>query len=94
MKLLNSIIAFTLFASPLVAGINPKYKKGDCITPTQSSYSWFGKIARVEAVSHIKGYEAKQNYILVILDYKSNSVIFDLSIDSSTKKVDSTQCLY
>lgn len=94
MKLLNSILALAVLASPIVAKINPKYKKGDCITPTQSSYSWYGKIARVEAVSHIQGYEAKQNYVLVILDYKSNSVIFDLNIDSTTKKVDSAQCLY
>lgn len=93
MRFLGISIAVILILSVAQASAM-KYQKGDCITPTDSSYSWFGKIARVEAVSKIDGFGLEKHYILVILDYKSNSVVFDQDIENVTRKITSRTCLY
>lgn len=71
----------------------PKYHQSDCITPTDSAYSWFGKIARVEAVSKIEGYGNDKRYILVILNHESKTAIFDRRIEHQTRLVDSVGCM-
>lgn len=68
-----------------------KYKKGDCITPTNSSYSWYGNNARIEAISKIEGYE-NVSYILAFPHSISNSVIFSTSIEKNTKKIPGSKC--
>jgi len=68
-----------------------KYQKGDCITPTDKSYSWFGKFARVEAVSAIGGYVGLQ-YVLAFPSSVSNSVLFSIDIEANTKVVDKAKC--
>ena len=66
----------------------PKYKRGDCITPTNESYSWFGEYAKVEAfVLESKGIKDKA-YVLNFQTYKSRNNLFNKEIERDTKKVD------
>ena len=74
------------FASP-----EAKYKRGDCITPNKSSYSWYGEFAKVEAYSAIEGFSGK-NYILLFPNYLSSAVIFSAKIERDTQKVSSDKC--
>ena len=89
-KLLVACATFTLMgANSVLAAM--KYKKGDCITPTDTTYSWFGKLARVEAVTPIDGYTGK-HYILAFPSSISSSVIFSTDIEDKTKTVDKSKC--
>ena len=66
----------------------PKYQLGDCITPTDKAYSWYGEYAKVEAyVQKAKGISGS-SYVLWFPNYKSNNNIFVKDIELSTKKVD------
>lgn len=65
-----------------------KYQRRDCITPTDTSYSWYGEVATVEAYSAIDGFSGKL-YILSFPEYRSNSAIFDPEIEGTTAKVSS-----
>ena len=67
----------------------PKYEYGDCITPTDSTYSWYGEYAKVEAfVIKSKGHKGS-SYVLWFPEYKSSDVLFMKSfIEADTKKVD------
>lgn len=66
----------------------PKYKYGDCITPTNESYSWFGEYAKVEAfVLESKGTK-NRSYVLWFPTYKSINNLFNKEIEKDTKKVD------
>ena len=70
---------------------SPKYEYGDCITPTDSTYSWYGEYAKVEAfVTESKGYKGR-SYVLWFPDYKSANNLFKKEIESGTKKVDYLQ---
>ena len=69
----------------------PKYIRGDCITPIDPKYSWFGKNAKVESYSSIDSFSDK-NYILWFPNFRSNSVVFSQSIEVKTKKVDKQLC--
>lgn len=80
-----------MFSFGAIANENPKYTRGDCITPIDQKFSWFGKTAKVEAYSSIDGFSGK-NYTLLFNNYQSNSVIFTKLIESSTKKVDKKLC--
>jgi hypothetical protein len=54
----NLIVATSLLlisASGLASDEKGKYEQGDCITATDTGYSWFGEFAKVEAYSRIKG---------------------------------------
>lgn len=53
MKILTVLLAFVLSASYANAHVtwpNTKYEIGDCITPTDTTWSWYGKTASVEDV--------------------------------------------
>ncbi len=64
----------------------PKYKLGDCITPTDPISSWYGEYARVDDFSG-------SAYVLWFPNYKSNTAIFMKTIiESDTKKVKGTNC--
>ena len=67
----------------------PKYEYGDCITPTDTSASWHGEYAKVEAfVTEAKGIPGS-SYVLWFPEYKSNDTLFQKSyIEANTKKVD------
>lgn len=67
------------------------YEAGDCITPTETGYSWFGHVAKVIAFSEIDGYVGK-NYILHFPKYKSGDVIFTTEIEIKTKKIPNYYC--
>lgn len=75
-----------------VANESTKYIRGDCITPTVQKYSWFGYVAKVEAITKIDGLSSNKNYILWFPKFRSNSVIFSQDIEFKTKKVDSRLC--
>ncbi|VTR34258.1 Uncharacterised protein [Serratia fonticola] len=57
------------------------YQAGDCITPTDPGYSWYGHVAKVVSFSEIEGYFDK-NYILFFPTYKSGDVIFTTEIET------------
>lgn len=66
----------------------PKYKYGDCITPTNESYSWFGEYAKVEAfVLESKGTK-NRSYVLSFPTYIPSNNLFNKEIERDTKKVD------
>ena len=90
-KTLTVILAFVLSASYANAHVtwpSTKYEVGDCITPTDTTWSWYGKTASVEDVvfsKYLNGF-AYQLYIRGI-----NRKYFDKfsinSIDNFTAKV-------
>jgi hypothetical protein len=91
MSKLNGLLAVSLIALAGGAHATMKYQKGDCITPTDTSYSWFGKAARVEAVTAVDGYVGT-HYILAFPNSISNSVIFSTDIETRTKAVPKAEC--
>lgn len=92
MKLIcSSILLFTL--SNLVnAETSQKYERGDCITPTNTTYSWYGKYAKVEAFSRIEGVTDSKAYILSFPNSGSSSTIFNKKIEQHTKRVNIIEC--
>ena len=91
---MNNKLIFILLVFIVVAACSrkePKYKLGDCITPTDKNYSWYGKFAKVDAFTKLEGYSGK-NYILTFPKYASNTSIFTQEIESHTKKVDINNC--
>lgn len=91
MKTLLLLLLLTIFTCNIEASSSFKYKRGDCITPINKAYSWYGKYATVEAVSKLDGF-AGVNYILLFNNYLSNSAIFSLAIETDTRRVDSAFC--
>lgn len=91
MRTLLLLLSLAIFTCNIEARPSFKYKQGDCITPINKAYSWYGKYATVEAVSSLDGF-AGVNYILLFKNYLSNSVIFSLAIETETRRVDSAFC--
>lgn len=91
---MKSLLAFSLLllCSGLAVAEESKYSRGDCITPTNKTYSWTGKFARVDAFSGIDGYSGKV-YILTFPNAVSNDSIFGRTIEKDTKLVDKKNCL-
>lgn len=60
-----------LLCLPLMSHASEKqhYKLGDCIIATDPDYSWFGKVAKVEAYSEIDGMPSGKHYILAFPTY-------------------------
>ena len=85
------VIVILLYASAQV-NASSKYQRGDCITPTTKTYSWFGEIAEVVAFSKIDGFTDKKSYILVFPAYLSNAAIFDQVIEDHTMKISNHLC--
>lgn len=91
MKIKYICLLILVLSFGAAANVKSKYVRGDCITPIDQKFSWFGKTAKVEAYSSIDGFSGK-NYILLFNNYQSNSVIFTKSIEASTKEVDKKLC--
>jgi len=91
MKFKSVLMIFIALPIFIYASDEQKYKAGDCITPTDKMYSWYGQYARVEAYSTIDGYSGKK-YILTFPKYISNSSIFDQGIEGVTIKADNENC--
>lgn len=87
-------LGMILMVLPLLANatLQSKYARGDCITPVDKDYSWYGKYARVEAFSRIDGISEKPAYILAFSKSPSTSVIFEQSIELHTEKVRNDLC--
>ena len=92
MNKILAIILVSLSLSSWASDNDPKYQKGDCITPVVESYSWHGKYATVEAYSSIEGLTKEKSYILAFPFSGSNSTIFSKEIESATKKVKPSLC--
>jgi hypothetical protein len=88
----STMLISIFFIFNVIANESPKYIRGDCITPTVQKYSWFGYVAKIEAISKIDGLSSNKNYILWFPKFRSNSVIFSRDIEFKTKKVDSRLC--
>ena len=69
----------------------PKYEYGDCITPTDLTYSWYGEYAKVEALVIKSKGNAGRSYVLWFPEYKSDNSLFMKEIELDTKKVDYLQ---
>ena len=82
------ISALSFLSAPSYA--EPKYERGDCITPVDPSYSWFGKYAIVEAYSAVEGFTGK-SYILAF-PRGSRSALFSEEVEQYTKKVELSFC--
>ena len=92
MKLKIGLSIFVAVFGSACTADDPKYSVNDCITPTDVTYSWYGKYARVETFSKIDGYPGK-NYVITFPSYASNSSIFSTDIESHTKKVNAEYCV-
>ncbi|EID0695623.1 TPA: hypothetical protein ACMDT1_003447 [Vibrio parahaemolyticus] len=90
---MKRFIIISLFVFPMVsfASLDAKYQRGDCITPTKPTYSWYGEYAKVEAYSSVDGFSGK-NYILLFPNYLASAAVFSSNIEKDTKKVSSEKC--
>ena len=59
-----------------------RYKEGDCLTPIDSSWSWYGKIAEVKGVGNNE--DGHESYILMLDDRLG---FFTKQLDDMTIKV-------
>ena len=80
-----------------VALLNLKYEIGDCITPTNSSYSWYGKVAKVQMVGITDDYQERNGYALEFVnDPMSTGMrhygIFSRRIEDNTTTVIAEKC--
>ena len=65
-----------------------KYDIGECITPTDPAWSWFGETARVEDIVYSKHYEAFVYHLYIPKSAISPFGVFDIgSIDYMTFKL-------
>ena len=68
-----------------------EYKRGDCITPTDTTYSWFGQYAEVQAFTVAEGFR-EPIYVLSFPNWVSNSAMFGKDIERFTTKVAEDNC--
>ena len=79
------ITLMMIFASQVVAEVNfpeTKYEIADCISPTDPTWSWFGKTARVEDVVYskkLKGFTYRLIFLKATL-VSTDFLVFGLSI--------------
>ena len=92
MKLIISSTLLLVLANTVNAEIAQKYEIGDCITPTNTTYSWHGKYAKVEAFSTVQGVTDSKAYILSFPFSGSSSTIFNKEIEQHTKRVNAKHC--
>ena len=88
--IIASILALAS-TSCMAADETGKYEQGDCITAIDTSYTWFGEFAKVEAYSRIKGFAGPQ-YILYFPTYKANAVVFGPEIEGHTMQGPNSFC--
>jgi len=86
------LISIVLLSGAAQASDKQKYKRGDCITPTDRTYSWFREFARVDAFSEIDGFSGEK-YILSFPNSISTDSIFSKDIEKSTKLTNERNCL-
>jgi len=92
MKSIFSSILLILLATIVNAESVQKYERGDCITPTNTIYSWYGKYAKVEAYSRVENVTDSKAYILSFPFSGSSSTIFNKEIEQHTKRVNPKKC--
>ena len=73
------------------AHVSTKYKIGDCITPIDPLWSWFGKAGKIEDILLSKKFNGKVYYLNIPESYIRPYGFFDVGrIDDLTVKV--TRC--
>jgi len=92
MKLILSSILLIILSNVVNAETAGKYERGDCITPTNTTYSWYGKYAKVEAFSRVDGVTDSKAYILSFPFSGSSDTIFNKEIEQHTKRVNTEKC--
>ena len=75
----------------LVVVPQSEYKRGDCITPTDTTYSWYGQYAEVQAFTVAEGFRDPL-YVLSFPNWVSNSAMFGKDIERFTTKVAEDNC--
>ena len=89
--LIISLTFLMIIGSQVYAHLNfpdTKYNVGECITPTDPAWSWFGETARVEDVVYSKRYEAFVYHLYIPESAISPFGVFDIeSIDYMTFKL-------
>ena len=93
MKLILSSILLITLSNIVNADSAQKYDRGDCITPTNTTYSWHGKYAKVEAFSRVEGDTDNKAYILSFPISGSSDTIFNKEIEQHTKRVNAKKCV-
>ena len=68
-----------------------EYKRGDCITQTDTTYSWFGQYAEVQAFTVAEGFR-EPIYVLSFPNWVSNNAMFSKEIERFTTKVAEDNC--
>ena len=92
MKGTFSIILLLVASCGAFGETSQKYERGDCITPTDESYSWYGKYALVNAFSRIDGVTSNKSYILSFPYDGSTDAIYDKEIEGYIKRVSPELC--
>lgn len=87
---MKKLLGLLLVITALAFAKGPKYKVGDCITPTNPTYTWYGKYAKVTALED--GYDIFKGtstmYYLNFREYDTRANKFvAVIIDNETKKV-------
>ena len=93
MKLIFSSILLFILANMVNAESAQKYERDDCITPINTTYSWYGKYAKVEAFSRIEGVTDSKAYILSFPFSGSSDSIFNKEIEQHTKRINIKKCI-
>jgi hypothetical protein len=72
----------------------PKYKRGDCITPIDPAHAWHGQYARVEGSAVFMDFwDQGISYVLWFPRYRSRTNLYAQVIEPETKKVPPRKCV-
>jgi hypothetical protein len=93
MKLIYSSILLSILATIVNAESVQKYERGDCITPTNTTYSWYRRYAKIEAFSRVEDVSDSKAYILSFPFSGTSNTIFNKEIEQHTKRVNPKICV-
>lgn len=88
----TTLLSLLFVLNSATAEDEQRYSIGDCITPTEMNFSWYGEYAVVQAYSRIEGVTEDRAYVLAFPKSPSTSVIFERAIEESTEKVGIELC--
>jgi hypothetical protein len=103
MKLVPTAVFVGALLAPAFAYADYKYQEGDCITPTNESWSWHKRFARVGGVFERKDADYNAGNLVYQLHvmtghgpweyFQRNNPMFDLElIEANTEKVPDWLC--
>ena len=84
------LISSTLRLTAQTNHVSSKYKIGDCITPIDPMWSWFGKVGKIEDIVSSKKFSGEVYYLNIPESNIAKTGFFHMpSIDDRTVKVTS-----